>query len=107
MPSSVSASPPMTKALVARPQERCRTAKPRPAEKPWPEEPVGGREGAAGFGGEAAGAMQDGEAQAGGEAVAGGAGGGVGEGVLGFHMAAGSAPTAEAGELLGEDQIGR
>src|ERR1039458_8249228 len=58
-----------------------------------------------GFGREAAGTMQDGETEAGGEAVAGGTGGSVGEGVLGFHVAAGAAPAAEAGELFGEDGV--
>ena len=57
--------------------------------------------------GEPAGAMQRGEAQARGDAVAGRTGGRVGERIVALHVAAGSAPFAEAGEILGIDRHAR
>ena len=57
-----------------------------------------------GAGGETARAVQGGEAQTRGDAVAGGTGGSVGEGVMALDVAAGSAPFAEAGEILGVDR---
>ena len=54
--------------------------------------------------GQAAGAVQGGEAQTGGDAVAAGPGGGVGQGVMAFHVAAGSAPFAEARQIFGIDR---
>src|ERR1017187_750166 len=55
-------------------------------------------------GGEPARAVQGGEAQAGGNAVAAGTGGSIGERVVALHVAARSAPFAEAGEILGIDR---
>ena len=48
--------------------------------------------------------MQHGEPQPRGEPVSGGAGGGIGQRVFRFHVAAGPAPTPEAGQLLGIDR---